>query len=266
MAEPRANQDERDRGMYLPWLLFVVIFIAISYVWFRYPDWAPPYFGSREWGTLGQIGDTFGALNALFSGLAFAALIIAVILQTMELRLQRKELKDTRRVLDETAAATRASADALPKIERAYVFANVKLQGGRLTAPRAANPNTMFVAAFFNHGKTPAIITMLRGYSDLVETIPEKLSASQGDEERLPEGLVIASGDAYALPVERAISDIELGQIERKEKTLICYGLIEYKDILGQIRETGFCWEFQQRGDGVGSFKFCSRSKLNYHT
>lgn len=44
----------------------------------------------------GQFGDMFGAVNALFSGLAFAGLIITLILQRKELILQREELEQTR--------------------------------------------------------------------------------------------------------------------------------------------------------------------------
>ena len=47
-------------------------------------------FGSPE--TSGAAGDTFGAINALFSGLALGGVILAIFLQREELRLQRKEL------------------------------------------------------------------------------------------------------------------------------------------------------------------------------
>lgn len=47
----------------------------------------------------GKFGDMFGAVNALFTGLAFAVLIYTVILQTEELRLQRRELRLTRNEL-----------------------------------------------------------------------------------------------------------------------------------------------------------------------
>ena len=47
----------------------------------------------------GQFGDMFGAVNALFSGLAFAGLIITLILQRRELSLQRDELEQTREEL-----------------------------------------------------------------------------------------------------------------------------------------------------------------------
>src|SRR5689334_15440351 len=45
----------------------------------------------------GQFGDMFGAVNALFSGLAFAGIIYTILLQREELGAQRKELKQTRK-------------------------------------------------------------------------------------------------------------------------------------------------------------------------
>lgn len=47
----------------------------------------------------GEFGDMFGAVNALFSGLAFAGLIITLLLQRQELTLQREELEQTREEL-----------------------------------------------------------------------------------------------------------------------------------------------------------------------
>ena len=46
-----------------------------------------------------EIGDSFGQINTLFSGLAFAGLIMTIVLQGMELRGQRKELRAQRREL-----------------------------------------------------------------------------------------------------------------------------------------------------------------------
>lgn len=44
----------------------------------------------------GLFGDKFGAINALFSALAFAGIIFTIFLQRKELKLQRQELQDTR--------------------------------------------------------------------------------------------------------------------------------------------------------------------------
>ncbi len=40
----------------------------------------------------GQFGDTFGAFNGLFTGLALAGIIVAILMQREELKLQREEL------------------------------------------------------------------------------------------------------------------------------------------------------------------------------
>lgn len=44
----------------------------------------------------GTFGDMFGAVNALFSGLAFASIVYTILLQRQELVLQRRELELTR--------------------------------------------------------------------------------------------------------------------------------------------------------------------------
>ena len=47
----------------------------------------------------GTFGDMFGAVNALFSGLAFAGLIVTLMMQHEELGLQRKEIAQTNKEL-----------------------------------------------------------------------------------------------------------------------------------------------------------------------
>ncbi len=61
----------------------------------------------------GQIGDSFGLLNTLFSGLAFAGIIATIIMQRKELQLQREELELTRKELKKSAEAQDASQRAL---------------------------------------------------------------------------------------------------------------------------------------------------------
>jgi hypothetical protein len=61
----------------------------------------------------GTTGDMFGAVNALFSGLAFAGIIITILLQRKELSLQRDELILTREELKRTADAQERSEIAL---------------------------------------------------------------------------------------------------------------------------------------------------------
>ena len=67
----------------------------------------------------GQLGDTFGATNSFFSGLAFVGLLIAILLQredlksqTEQLKLQCKELELQREELKLTRGELAKSAEA----------------------------------------------------------------------------------------------------------------------------------------------------------
>lgn len=66
------------------------------------------YTGIQAWQgdqQRGSFGDMFGAINTLFSGLAFAALIVTVLMQREELKLQFDELEKSRKEFEKTAAA-----------------------------------------------------------------------------------------------------------------------------------------------------------------
>jgi uncharacterized membrane protein YciS (DUF1049 family) len=90
-------------------LLAAIIVLALwfSALWIGYA-----FFPS--WQERGQFGDLFGSVNALFSGLAFAGLIYAILLQRQELSLQRAELKLQR----EEMAASRAELAAQVAVQK----------------------------------------------------------------------------------------------------------------------------------------------------
>ena len=66
-----------------------------------------------DWSERGTFGDLFGAVNALFSGLAFAGLIYTIILQKRDLEMQREEVKMNRSELKKSASAQQKSEKAL---------------------------------------------------------------------------------------------------------------------------------------------------------
>ena len=84
------SSDNSKKVRWLPWLLFlgIIILWGISIIVLCR---LLPNIGER-----GQFGDSFGAVNALFAGFAFAGVIYAIILQKRELELQREELEATR--------------------------------------------------------------------------------------------------------------------------------------------------------------------------
>ena len=82
--------DNSEKVRWWPfWLIlsFVIVFWFLFLIEF-FPWWVTD--------NRGQFGDSFGVVNTLFSGLAFAGVICAILLQKKELELQRKELEDTR--------------------------------------------------------------------------------------------------------------------------------------------------------------------------
>ena len=85
------NDDDSEKVHWWPFWL-ILLFVVSS--WFVFVmEWFPWW---TEENARGTFGDSFGVVNALFSGLAFAGVICAILLQKKELELQRQELKDTR--------------------------------------------------------------------------------------------------------------------------------------------------------------------------
>lgn len=75
--------------------LWLVAIGLVLFLWFG--SWAfliSCYSGLTDWSQRGSFGDMFGAVNALFSGLAFAALVITVYLQSNALIQTRAEVEE----------------------------------------------------------------------------------------------------------------------------------------------------------------------------
>ncbi len=92
------NIDRINRS--IVWIFIAILFVAGIYPYWILPIWIPENSpggpGSTSFGTF---GDSFGALNTLFSGLAFAGLIWTIVLQRKELQETRNEIKGQREQL-----------------------------------------------------------------------------------------------------------------------------------------------------------------------
>lgn len=64
--------------MLKPWI--VGLFVAVVSMWLVFGMFAPLYFVENQ-SDRGQLGDQFGVVNSLFSGLAFAAVFAAIFVQ-----------------------------------------------------------------------------------------------------------------------------------------------------------------------------------------
>ncbi len=92
------KKEEKFFSKYQALIIGVIFAIIVLILWFSswigieyYSNLSENSFEAR-----GTFGDMFGAVNALFSGLAFVGLIVAILLQRQELELQRNELTETR--------------------------------------------------------------------------------------------------------------------------------------------------------------------------
>jgi len=66
-----------------------------------------------NWTDRGTVGDMFGAVNALFAGLAFAALLYTIYLQREEIRMNRLEITLNRKELSKSVKAQQQAHNAL---------------------------------------------------------------------------------------------------------------------------------------------------------
>jgi hypothetical protein len=101
--------DTSKRRPFLTGRSILVILIAALAIWLL--GGLPWYYANDE--TAARFGDSFGAVNSLFSGFALAGVVIAILLQSQELALQREELEATREELKRAAEAQEASQKAL---------------------------------------------------------------------------------------------------------------------------------------------------------
>lgn len=80
------------------WMSLGIAGLVIFAIWIL--SWLIIDYSIVDLSARGTFGDKFGAVNALFSGLAFAGLIVTLLYQKEELKLQRAELSETRNELN----------------------------------------------------------------------------------------------------------------------------------------------------------------------
>jgi Putative phage abortive infection protein len=122
------------------WTPFVILACVVVLLWATSAGVIYMIFGKP---IPGPIGDMFGVVNALFSGLAFSGLIFAIFLQREELRLQREELK-------------------LQRLETAATREEIKGQKEQAIAQNATLAQQTFDNTFFQ---------LLRLHNDIVSSI-----------------------------------------------------------------------------------------------
>lgn len=83
--------------------IFIISFVCLqTFIFIIWLAWKIFYikFDPTLWEYLSKEGDSFGTLNTLFSGFAFAGMMMTIIFQSIELKEQRIELKGQRKELE----------------------------------------------------------------------------------------------------------------------------------------------------------------------
>lgn len=107
---PIENESKNNEGKYVIVALTIVAALWLS-SWF--------FLLIKDPINRGTIGDMFGAVNALFSGMAFAGIVITLLLQRNDLALQREDLALQREELKLTRDELKRTADAQEESEKA---------------------------------------------------------------------------------------------------------------------------------------------------
>src|SRR3954452_11264836 len=113
--------EEATRALISPWLV-ALVFGGVLAIWITTPFALTMLFPGRDFATRGQLGDLYGSVNALFSGLAFAGVLVTILLQRLEVRLQFEALAANQIELARTAKAQEESWAALQKTIHAQSF------------------------------------------------------------------------------------------------------------------------------------------------
>jgi hypothetical protein len=90
------------------------------------------YLSAPDWITRSNIGDSFGAIASLFSGLALAGVIYALLLQRAELFLQRQELSNNRLVLERQLEEMRSARELQSQPLAMPCVTNIRIERPRL--------------------------------------------------------------------------------------------------------------------------------------
>lgn len=137
-------------------IISFLVVAAVILSWGFYPVWSYIY---KDWFTntwlseIGVFGDSFGALNTLFSGLAFTGIIISIFLQS-------QELTETRKDINRQTKEFESQTDALKK----QVFENTFFQMLTVLKDNAGNA---YYKRYHDDGESYETITGKVAFQDI---------------------------------------------------------------------------------------------------
>ena len=104
-ATQEPHYDLIDRPWFA-WIVFLGLMAAVILLWLFLPGCLVKNLTGPA--DAGEFGDTFGSVNALFTGLAFAGIVFTILLQQRQIKLQRldftaqlKEMQQSREEVEQ---------------------------------------------------------------------------------------------------------------------------------------------------------------------
>lgn len=122
-----SNKRNSENGSLKGWCFIIFVLVLVLVLWSMYPTWSYWYkniFYNARFVEMGVFGDSYGALNTLFSAFAFIGIIASILFQSQELELNREELKRTRAEFETQGEQFKQQTVALNK----QVFENTFFQ------------------------------------------------------------------------------------------------------------------------------------------
>lgn len=111
VSKPTRWNQRTIKKINRPLLIGIIATLIVVIAWALFPFfllWAP--WSGQSWESRGVFGDSYGVLNALFSGLAFAGVITALFLQHTEISESQQEIEKTVKAIAAGAQLTALSA------------------------------------------------------------------------------------------------------------------------------------------------------------
>jgi hypothetical protein len=146
--------------------------------------------------------------------------------------------------LKRTVIATKEAADALPNIERAYVFVDPELEPwDPVTDPSYGVYNSRYSVKFSiqNHGKTPAVIKLIDARLKVLSEAPDN---SLGMASLLPDK-VLRAGESFIPDLSPRNCEVDRDtavELQNNRAQIWFYGSIWYDDMFGKEHITRFRW------------------------
>jgi hypothetical protein len=199
----------------------------------------------------------YTSVLALFTGLLAIVSSVQIRFLIRADQLARRALIANR----QSALAAKRAAEALPAVERAYVFIFPELEfWDDLPHSSGVGKYASRIGVKFrleNHGKTPAAIQSISARLKVLDDPPDnRLHVTVSI---LPGERILKSGGDWvpdASPVNCNIDEATADRIEKREEIIWFYGSILYLDVFGTEHVTRFRWSwspilevFTARGD-----------------